>query len=174
MLFTLQGKAKCAEEIAFVSGAFKRSIPIEDVELLATEGIARGLLRDVLRFSNQDQQKVSELLNEKIDVPIVLTSNLLNSKIGEVIIERIARIIYPVRLPDKKISVPAIRAAVIKGAYQGKGKLNVIGFVKAYPNKTMAINLPAVMQVIDKVDSIADLVKFFSNSPLNGLKGMQR
>jgi hypothetical protein len=34
----------------------------------------------------------------------------------------------------------------------------------------MAVNLPALFAVIEKTKSIASLVKFFTDSPLDGLK----
>ena len=34
------------------------------------------------------------------------------------------------------------------------------------PNKTITVNLPALFKVINKVESMSELVKFFSDSPL--------
>jgi hypothetical protein len=48
--------------------------------------------------------------------------------------------------------------------------LSAVSFLKAYPNEVMAVNLPALFGVIEKAQSVADLVKFFSDSPLDGLK----
>ena len=94
----------------------------------------------------------------------------MNSKIGNVIIGRIAKIVHPIRVPKKEVSIPAIRAGVIKGIQMGEGKLNLMLFIKGYPNKVMAINIPALRKVINKVESISELVEFFSVSPLNNLK----
>ena len=78
-----------------------------------------------------------------------------------------SKIIYPIKLPDTAISIPAIRSAVISGIVIGNGKLTLIQFLKSYPNKTIAINIPALSKIISKVESVSDLVKFFSNSPLD-------
>ena len=67
------------------------------------------------------------------------------------------------------MSVPAIRAGVINGL-QSKEGLSAVGFLKSYPNQVMAVNLPALFDVIEKAESISGLVKFFSDSPLDGLK----
>ena len=45
-----------------------------------------------------------------------------------------------------------------------------MSFLKAYPNDVMAVNLPALFGVMEKAESIAGLVQFFSDSPLDGLK----
>jgi hypothetical protein len=109
------------------------------------------------------------LLNQQFSVPLVLTSRLINTRIGEAIIRRVARIIYPIYTPQAEVSVPAIRAGIINGFQQADG-LTAVGFLKAYPNQVMAVNLPALFAVIEKTESIASLVKFFSDSPLDGLK----
>ena len=46
----------------------------------------------------------------------------------------------------------------------------MIKFLEAYPADVMEINLPALIAVVEKAESIAGLVKFFSDSPLDGLK----
>jgi hypothetical protein len=50
-LATASPAALAAENVVFISGAFRRSIPVADLEHLAATGQARGLLADVMRFS---------------------------------------------------------------------------------------------------------------------------
>ena len=162
-----------AKDVALVSGAFRRSIPVKDIEHLANTGESVGLLKNLLDFSGQNPEDVSELLNKEIKLPLVLTSRLINTRIGEAIIRRVAKILYPINTDDASVSVPAIRAGVINGLHQNGGSLTAVGFLKAYPNRTLAINVPALTTVIEKAQSIAGLVNFFSDSPLDGLKESQ-
>lgn len=159
-----------AKDVALVSGAFRRSIPVKDIEHLAESGEAIGLLKNLLDLSGQDPEEVSKLLNQKLNLPLVLTSRLVNTRIGEAIIQRIAKIIYPIYTPQASASVPALRAGVVNGLQLEDGGLTAVSFLKAYPNQVMAVNLPALFSVIEKAESIAGLVKFFSDSPLDGLK----
>ncbi len=168
-LLTVVSPSLAATDVALVSGAFRRSIPVKEFEHLANTGEAIGLLGNLLEISKQDPEKMSKLLNQQLSVPLVLTSRLINTRIGEAIIRRVARIIYPIYTPQAEVSVPAIRAGIINGFQQPDG-LTAVGFLKAYPNQMMAVNLPALFAVIEKTESIASLVKFFSDSPLDGLK----
>ena len=59
---------------------------------------------------------------------------------------------------------------MINGLQKDEGGLNVIKFLDAYPADVMEVNIPALMALIEKAESIAGLVKFFSDSPLDGLK----
>ncbi len=161
-----------ATDVALVSGAFRRSIPVEKLEHLAETGEAIDLVEDLLELSGQDPQKMSQMLNQSLELPLVLTSRLINTRIGEAILRRVARIIHPIYTPEPEVSVPAIRAGVISGL-QSEDGLTAVSFLKGYPNTVMAVNLPALFGVIEKAESIAGLVQFFSDSPLDGLKEAQ-
>ena len=163
---------QAATDVALVSGAFRRSIPVKEIEHLAETGEAIGLLGDLLELSKQEPQEVSQMLNQSLELPLVLTSRLINTRIGEAILRRVARIIHPIYTPQPEVSVPAIRAGVINGL-QSEDGLTAVSFLKGYPNAVMAVNLPALFGVIEKAESIAGLVQFFSDSPLDGLKEAQ-
>ena len=159
-----------AKDVALVSGAFRRSLSVDDLAYLAETGKPRGLMVDILRLSNQNPEDVAKLLNQELNLPLVLTSRLMSTRIGDVIIRRVARIIYPLMVPSPDVSVPAIRAGVINGLQIDDGGLTAIKFLKAYPAEVMEVNIPALMAVIEKAQSISGLVQFFSESPLDGLK----
>ena len=169
-LTALASPALAAKDVALVSGAFRRSIPVKDIEHLANTGEPRGLLEQLLVLSEQDPDNVAKLLNQKLDLPLVLTSRLINTRIGEAIIPRVGQIIYPIYSPQPEVSIPALRAAVLNGIYKSGDGLTAVDFLKAYPNEVLAVNLPALFSVIDKAQSISGLVQFFSDSPLDGLK----
>ena len=161
--------AGAAENLVFVSGAFRRSIPVADLEKLAATGQAQGLLADVLRFSNQNPKTVGQLLNQSVKLPVTLVSRLLNTRIGEAILERLAQIVFP--LNASKAGVVALRSGLVMGVVEGNGSISAISFFRAYPVREMEVSIPALMNLIRKASSITDLVRFFSESPLDGLRG---
>ena len=160
--------AFAAENLVFVSGAFRRSLVVADLEHLADTGEARGLVRDVLRFSNQEPEQAATLLNQSISLPVTLVSRLLNTRIGEALLERVSQVVHPLRAPGQ--GVPALRAAVIIGIVNGGGSISAISFLQAYPTQEVEVNIPALLAVVEKASSITDLVRFFSESPLDGLR----
>lgn len=166
-LATPAGRA--AENLVFVSGAFRRSIAVADLDHLARTGEARGLLGDVLSFSNQNPADVAKLLNQSVSLPITLVSRLLNTRIGEAILQRVAQIVHP--LKASKVGVPALRSAVVMALAEGKGSVTALSFLRAYPSQEIQVSIPALLSLMNKAQSITDLVRFFSESPLDGLKG---
>jgi hypothetical protein len=158
-----------ADNLVFVSGGFRRSIPVADLEQLASTGKAQGLLSDLLSFSKQPPAQVAKLLNESISLPVTLVSRLLNTRIGEAVLERVAQIVFPLKTPGA--GLPALRSAVVLGLVEGKGSLTALRFLRAYPSRNMEVSIPALLSLMDKTSSISDLVRFFSEAPLNGLRG---
>jgi hypothetical protein len=161
--------ALAAQNVVFVSGAFRRSIPVADLEFLASSGEARGLLSDALRLTHQDPRNVAKLLNQSVNLPVVLISRLLNTRIGEVLLQRLSRIVYP--LNASQVGLQALRAAIILGIADNNKGLSPLSFLRAYPSQELAVSLPALLGLMGKASSITDLVRFFSDSPLDGLRG---
>lgn len=161
--------AHAAERVVLMSGAFRRSIPLSDFETLASTGQATGLLGDLLRLGKQNPSQLRTLLNEKVSLPVPLVSRLLNTRIGEAVLDRVAVIVHPTRSPEDGIA--ALRSAVVLGIAEGDGSLSALGFLKAYPTREMAVNVPALLTLAQKASSISDLMRFFSESPLDGLRG---
>ncbi len=159
---------QAADNLVFVSGGFRRSIAVADLKTLASTGSAPGLLGDVLRFTRQNPKDVAGLLNQSISLPITLVSRLLNTRIGEAILLRVAQIVYPLNAPG--VGVPALRSAVVIALADGNGAITPLSFFQAYPTRDMEVSIPALLNLMRKANSIADLVRFFSESPLDGLR----
>jgi hypothetical protein len=160
--------AIAGENLVFVSGAFRRSIAVADLDHLAKTGQATGLISDVLAISKQNPKEVAKLLNQSVSLPITLISRLLGTRIGEAVLQRLAKVVYPLKASQD--GVVALRSAVILGLANGNGSINAISFLQAYPVPEIEVNIPALMAILKKASSVAELVRFFSESPLDGLK----
>lgn len=164
----LQQPSQAADNVVFVTGAFRRSISVADLVFLAETGQARGLMADVLAVAKQKPAEIAKLLKAELAIPLVLTSRLLNTRLGEAVLARVAQIVYP--LYAKRVGIQALRAGILNALAQGDGRINAIGFLKAYPVGEMEVNIPALLAVLEKAKSISQLVQFFTDSPLDGLR----
>jgi hypothetical protein len=155
---------RAAEQVVFVSGAFRRSIPVADLERLARTGEAVGLLGDALRLGGKDPTEVGKLLNHQVTLPLVLTTKLLSTGFGETALEKLSVIIYPLKAP--RVGMVALRSATILGLESGSGSLSAVGFLRAYPNEDVAINLPALQSALQGLSGMGNVVKEFLESDL--------
>ena len=92
------------------------------------------------------------------------------SEIGNVILTRLSKIIHPPNARDEKTAILALRSSVIKGIDIGDGKINPVTFFEGYPTKKVILNVNALSKFMNKVESIAELLEFFTNSLPNKIK----
>ena len=169
-LFLFCPSIKCAERIFLYKGNFSRTIEIDDLNRFKKTKKPSKKLHKLIKITNQNNKDLYEILSYKIDVPIKASSRLMNSRIGEVFLSRLSEVIYPNKISNSKISTKAIRSGVILSSYKNNEKISLIDFFNEYPNKNIAIDLDALNKALKKVDSLKELIDFYSNSPFQKLK----
>ena len=170
LFFLINNKVEAAEEIKIIYGVFSRTITVDSLKTFAIDGTASNKLRRILNATGSQDNKIKSVLNKDFEIPITIASKLVNSEIGNIFLTRLSSIIHPPRANDERTGMLALRSSVIKGIYIGNGKLNLISFFESYPTKTVILNVNALNKVMDKVESISELLVFFTNRPLEKIK----
>ena len=163
-------KANAAEEIKIIYSIFSRTIKVNSLKTFAEEGVSTRKLRWILRATGSQDQEIRSLLNKDFEIPITIASKLIYSEIGNVFLTRLSSILRPTLANDERTGMLALRASVIQGIKIGDGKINIINFFKGYPTKTIILDVNAFSKVMNKVESISELLDFFTNSPLEKIK----
>ncbi len=169
-IFIKMPEAKSAEKIKIVYSIFSRTIEVQSLKEFADNSKADKKLRRILNVTNSSDKEIIYILNRSFDIPISIASKLMYSEIGNVILTRLSKIIHTPNAKTGRTGVLALRSSVIKGLINGKGKINLIHFFEGYPTKTVILNVNALSKVINKVESISELLEFFTNSPLEKIK----
>ncbi len=170
ILLFLSSNAKGAENLFLYKGTFSRNIYIEELYKFKVTRKPSNKLKNLMKITNQKEKELHKILSYKIEVPLKTSSRLMNSKIGEVFLSRLSKIIYPNKISNNELSIKAIRAGLLISSSKNNQKINLIDFFRAYPNKNVAIDLNELSQTLKKVESLKELIKFYSNSPLKKLK----
>ena len=163
-------KANAAEEIKIIYSIFSRTINVNSLKTFAEEGNASKKLKRILKTTKSSDKEIRSVLNKDFEVPITIASKLVYSEIGNVFLTRLSSIIHPPKADDDRTGMLALRASVIQGISKGNGKINLINFFEGYPTKTVILNVNALSKVMNKVESISELLEFFTNSPLEKIK----
>ncbi|MBO8218195.1 alpha/beta hydrolase [Prochlorococcus marinus] len=163
-------KAHSAEEIKITYSIFSRTIKINSLKTFAKEGKSTRKLKRILKATGSSDKEIRAVLNKDFEVPITIASRLVYSEIGNVFLTRLSSVIHPTRATDEKTGMLALRASVIQGINIGNGKINLINFFEGYPTKTVVLDVSALSKVMNKVESISELLTFFTNSPLEKIK----
>ncbi len=162
--------ANSAENLFLYRGTFSRIIAIEELKEFSQTGKTNKKIKNILKLSSIKKEELYKILNHEIDVPLNITSKLIYSKIGKVLINRLADIIYPNKLQKNKIKINAIRSAIIQGSSKNNEKISIMIFLENYPNKDIALNINLLSVSLTKLESLSELIKFYSESPLKRLQ----
>ena len=168
--FLLLNKVQSADQIKITYSIFSRTISVKSLKNYALTGKAEKNLERLLRTTSSSNEEIIDILNKNFDIPLPIASKLLNSEIGDVILSRISKVIHPPRARDEVTGKLALRSSIIKAIDMGEGKINLIRFFENYPTKTVILNISALNKILNKVESINELLEFFTNSPLNKIK----
>ena len=163
-------KANAAEEIKIIYSIFSRTIKVNSLKTFAEEGKSTRKLKRILKATKSPDKEIRAVLNKDFEVPITIAGKLVYSEIGNVFLTRLSSIIHPPRANDKRTGILSLRASVIQGINLGNGKINLIKFFEGYPTKTVILDVSALSKVMNKVESISELLTFFTNSPLEKIK----
>ena len=163
-------KANSAEEIKIVYSIFSRTIKVNSLKTFAKEGKSTRKLKRILNATGSPDKEIRIVLNKDFEIPITIASKLVYSEIGNIFLTRLSSIIHPPRATDERTGMLALRASVIQGINIGNGKINLINFFEGYPTKTVILDVSALSKVMNKVESISELLTFFTNSPLEKIK----
>ncbi len=170
LILLFSPSVKGAENLFLYKGTFSRAIEISDLYKFKKTKIPSNKLKSLMKITNQKDNELHKILSSKIEVPLKGSSKLMNSKIGEVFLNRLSKIIYTNKISNKKLNIKAIRSGILLGSYNNNQEIDLIDFFKAYPNKNIAIDLNALSKTLKKVESLKELIIFYSNSPFKKLK----
>lgn len=162
--------AKGAENLFLYKGTFSRSIKIEELSKFKLTKKPSNKLKNLIKITGQKEKNLHKILSTKIEFPIKTSSKLMNSRIGEVFLSRLSKIIHPNKISNIKLSTKAIRSGLLIGSFNNNQKINLIDFLKAYPNKNIAFDLNALSKTLKKVESLKELIEFYADSPFKKLK----
>ena len=163
-------KAQSAEKIKIIYSIFSRTVTVDSLKTFAESGNSSKSLRKILNATGSSDEKIQSILNNKFEIPITIASKLVYSEIGNVFLNRLSSILHTPNTNDERTGRLALRSSVIQGLYTGNGKINLVSFFESYPTKTVILNVNALSKVMNKVQSISELLDFFTSKPLEKIK----
>ena len=170
LVFFLTPSVKGADNILLYKGTFSRTIEIKELNEFQETKKPSNKLKSLMKITNQNEIELHKILSYQIEIPLKRSSKLMNSKIGEVFLSRLSKIIYPNKVFNEDSRIKAMRSGILLSSFNKNQKINLLDFFKAYPNKNVAIDLNALSKTLKKVRSLKELIEFYSDSPFKKLK----
>ena len=163
-------KVHSAENIKIVYSIFSRTITIDSLKNFSKNGSSSKSLRKILNATGSSDEEIQSILNRNFEIPITIASKLVYSEIGNVFLTRLSTILHTPNTTDERTGMLALRSSFIKSLNAGNEKINLVSFFENYPTKTIILNVNALSKLINKVQSITELLEFFTSKPLEKIK----
>ena len=112
-LLLLSTPVFAAERVVLNYGIFRESLSVQELSTFAQTGELSSSLRINLALARQDPKAIRQYLTEPMKVNLVFLDKVLNSQIGNIILDQISQVIYT---PSHRAHRQALRAALVLSA----------------------------------------------------------
>ncbi|TWH40545.1 alpha/beta hydrolase family protein DUF1400 [Dulcicalothrix desertica PCC 7102] len=135
-VFSMSVPVFAAEQIVLKYRAFRQPFPVKELSTLADTGQPSLPLRAALALAKQDPQKVRNYLTAPVKVNPVILERVLNSPVGNVILDQISQVIHT---PTRKTDRQAMRTALVLSAAKDND-IKLIEVIRNYPGKEVEVD----------------------------------
>lgn len=127
--------ANAAERVVLRYRIFRQSLSVAELSRFAETGELSRTLRSNLNLARQDPEQVRRYLTESVQVNPVFLDRLLNSRVGDVVLDELTQIIYT---PSRRADRQALRAALVLSARDGQ--VSLIEVLQNYPTQEVQVD----------------------------------
>ncbi len=125
-----------AEQVVLNYGIFRESLSVEELSTFTQTGELSRSLRVNFALARQDPKAIRQYLTEPVKVNLVFLDRVLNSRIGNIILDQISQVIYT---PSRRADRQALRAALVLSASQD-GQVSLIEIIENYPTNEVEVD----------------------------------
>ena len=133
---TLLQPVSAAEKIKFQYGIGGQSVSLEELETFAETGETSPALDFLFQFSNRSPALIRLLLVQEIALDAATTSRLLNSPVGELVLDSASNV---VNSGSSKGNREALRGALIASA-SDDGTISLLEVWRNYPTREVVVD----------------------------------
>ena len=141
---------QAAESAIIKYSIFTGSVSIPELTKFSETGELSPALAAHLRTANQNPEEFRRILNQKIEVDPVFLSKILNSVLGEGILDYATEVIHT---PSKTASRQALRGALVTSAL-GDKEIQLIEVLENYPTSEVYINGDRLLSLLNQINGL--------------------
>ncbi|NJR51464.1 MAG: alpha/beta hydrolase [Leptolyngbyaceae cyanobacterium CSU_1_3] len=144
--------AWAAEQVILKYGILRESVSVSDLTVFVEKGEASSALQAHLKLSGQNPEAVRRSLVRQVAINPILLDRILNSPIGNVLLDPLSQAI---RTPRGGADRQALRAALTLSA-SGDGKLSILEVVQKYPTQELLLDGDRLVDASKRLSELSD------------------
>ncbi len=127
--------AFAAQRVVLKYRIFRESLSVQELSNFAQTGNLSSSLRVNLALARQNPKAIRQYLTEPVKVNSVILDKVLNSRIGNVILDQLTQVIH---MPSGKADRQALRAALVISASKDR-QISLIEVIENYPTAEVEV-----------------------------------
>ena len=162
LAITLSSKsAFAAEQVVLKYRIFRSSISVKELTNFAQTGELSTSLRVNLALAKQNPKAIRQYLTQPVAVNIRLLDRVLNSPVGNVVLDQISEAIHT---PSRKADRQALRAALILSASRdypsgstvnSRNSISLIEIIQNYPTSEVEVEWEVLERAYRQLSQLA-------------------
>lgn len=134
-IYLSEVSAEAAEQVILKYSILRESISVAELRNFADTGELSSSLKAYLTIANKKPEDLRQALTRKVEVDPVLLSKILNSFVGEILLDQVSEVI---QTPSRKASRQSLRGALVTSALPD-GNIRLIEVLENYPTSEVHV-----------------------------------
>lgn len=150
-----------AERAVFKYRILRQSVSVPELARFAETGEVSTTVGAYIRMAGQAPEQVRQPLTREIKVNPLLLYRVLNSRVGDVVLDKMSEVIHT---PDKVGSRQALRAAIMTSALSNN-QITLIEVLQNYPTQDVHIDGDRLVELYNQLSALAGRLPINLNLP---------
>lgn len=148
-------QVNAAEKIVLKYKVFQASISVSELATFAETGELSPALQTYLSLAGRDPQELRTVLTQKVDVSSQVLDRVLNSLIGEVMLDQVGQVIHT---PSGRADRQALRSAIVLSA-TSDSNVTLLEIMQNYPTSEVQVEGDRLVQVYGQLSTLINQVQ---------------
>ena len=144
--FYFSADADAAESVVLKYKFLRGSVSVPELVTFANTGELSNSLKSYLRLAGREPEELRRVLTQEVKVNPNLLSGLLNSPVGEVMLDQVSEVVHT---PTNRANRESLRGALVSSALS-EGRITLIETLENYPTPEVHVEGDRLVEVAQK------------------------
>ncbi|HBB34104.1 MAG TPA: alpha/beta hydrolase [Cyanobacteria bacterium UBA8803] len=136
--------ANAAESVVLKYRFLRETISVSELSTFAQTGELSSSLQAYLKLAGKDPEELRSILTQEIAVNPILLSRVLNSVVGEAMLDRASQVVHT---PSDRANRESLRSALVTSAL-GDEKITLIETLENYPTPEVHVEGDRLVEIV--------------------------
>lgn len=148
--FSYSTPADAAESVVLKYNILRESVSVPELSNFAKTGELSNSLQTYLRLAKREPEELRRVLRQEFNVNPIFLYQLLNSRIGEVMLDQVSEVVHT---PTNRANRESLRGALVSSALSD-GKITLIEVLENYPTPEVHVEGDRLVEVAGKIKGV--------------------